>query len=136
MKALLGHPVSRRFLRFLLVGLANTLVGYALYAGFVLIGLPPQASLALAFVLGVLWNYVATARFVFEVAGYRRLPAYAVCYLAVYGANAGALSLALDAGLHPLVAQALLTPVAAVLTFILVSFALTGRVGGGQEPLP
>lgn len=133
MKALVRHPVSRRFLRFVLVGIVNTGIGYALFAGFVLAGLAPQPALALAFVLGVLWNYVATARFVFEVSGYRRLPAYAACYLAVYGGNAWALAKLLATGLPPLAAQALLTPVAAVLTFVMVSVALTGRIGGAPQ---
>ena len=118
----------RRFARFLVVGLVNTAVGFGLYALFLLATpLDEQGALALSFVVGVLWNYLATARFVFGTRGYARLPAYAVAYLAVYAINAQALRLAVAAGWDPLLAQALLVPFAAVLTYIAVSFALTYR---------
>lgn len=118
---------ARRFARFAAVGVVNTAVGYALYAVFVLAGLPAQAALVMAFSLGVVWNYVATARFVFGRTGFGRLPAYAACYLSVYGLNALSLEALTSAGLTPLQAQALLAPLAAVLTFALVSVALLGR---------
>lgn len=118
----------RRFGRFLVVGVLNTAVGYCLYALFLMATpLGPQAALAAAFALGVLWNYLATARFVFGTRGYRRLPAYVLAYFAVYALNAQALRLAIAAGWEPLLAQALLVPFAAVLTYIAVSFALTFR---------
>lgn len=117
---------SARFLRFLVVGVANTIVGNALYAAiYLLTPLGPQISLLLAFWLGVLWNYFATARFVFRTRGFARLPAYVGCYLVVYALNAKALALAVAAGWPPLLTQVALTPAAAVLSFILVSLALT-----------
>ena len=119
-------PASARFLRFLVVGVANTIVGNALYAAiYLLTALGPQTSLLLAFWLGVLWNYFATARFVFRTRGFARLPAYIACYLAVYAVNAKAPALAVAAGWPPLLTQIALTPAAAILSFILVSFALT-----------
>ena len=120
--------VAQRFLRFVVVGLVNTGVGYLLYALlYLLTPLGPQWSLLVAFWLGVLWNYVTTSRFVFGAQGFGRLPAYVLCYLAIYLLNAQALHLMVTAGLAPLVAQALLTPVAAVLTFALMSVVLTWR---------
>jgi len=119
-------PALARFLRFVLVGVANTIVGNLLYAAiYLLTPLGPQASLLYAFWLGVLWNYVATARFVFRARGFGRLPAYVACYLIVYALNAKALALAVAAGWPPLLTQIALTPVAAVLSFVLVSLALT-----------
>lgn len=121
-------PVARRFGKFLVVGVVNTLVGYLLYAFFLMIvGLQPHLALTVSFWLGVLWNYFSTARFVFGSRGFWRLPGYVACYLAVYLINLAALRRALEAGWHPLLAQAVLTPLAAVLTFVLVSFVLTYR---------
>ncbi len=114
----------RRFIRFVIVGVVNTAFGYGLYALLVLSTAPPQIALFLSFFIGVLWNYFTTARFVFEVSGFGRLPAYAACYIFVYMLNAGSLHVAIDSGVTPLIAQAVLTPVAAVLTFVLVSFAM------------
>ena len=50
--------------------------------------------------------------------------------IATYLGNALCLRLALVLGLHPLLAQALLTPVFAIAAFVLISLALTGRIGG------
>lgn len=114
----------RRFIRFVIVGVANTAFGYGLYALLVVASAPPQVALFLSFFIGVLWNYFTTARFVFQVSGFGRLPAYAACYIFVYALNAGTLHVAISSGMAPLIAQAILTPVAAVLTFVLVSFVM------------
>jgi putative flippase GtrA len=124
--ASLGH--GQRLIRFIAVGVLNTAVGYALYALLVLAGLSPQPALAVAFALGVLWNYVTHARLVFGTEGYRRLPVYAAAYAAIYGVNAFALARALAYGFHPLAAQAVLAVVMAGLSFLVLSVVLTGEI--------
>jgi putative flippase GtrA len=123
----------QRFLRFLLTGLVNTAFGYGIYAALVLLGLPPQTALALAFIIGVLWNYAMHARFVFGTRGYARLPAYGAVYVALYALNALALGAALRAGVAPLLAQAVLTVVMAGISFIAISLALTGSLPGRRR---
>ncbi len=117
-----------RFVRFLAVGVLNTAFGYAAYAALIGLGLQPQPALALAFALGVMWNYLTHARLVFGQKGYRRLLPYAAAYGAIYLINAAALQAALAAGLHPLSAQALLVVPMAALAFFLISLVLTGQV--------
>jgi putative flippase GtrA len=124
--ASLGH--GQRLIRFLAVGVLNTAVGYAIYALLVFAGLSPQPALALAFALGVLWNYATHARLVFGTEGYRRLPAYAAAYAAIYAVNAFLLARALAYGIDPLVAQAVLSVVMAGLSFVLLSAVLTGEI--------
>lgn len=128
LRALAARPELRRLALFVVVGLVNTGFGYGVYAVLVLAGLIPHVALACSFTLGVIWNYFTHARFVFHAKGFRRLPLYAACYVGLYLLNVSALHLLLDAGLPPLLAQAVLTPVAAVLAFLLVSLVLTGRV--------
>ncbi len=130
---LTSHGDFARFVRFLIVGLGNTAVGYLVFAGFVLVGLPSQPALAGAFVLGVAWNYWTHARLVFGQGGLSRLPGYVAAYLAIWAANALALAGLEQLGLSPLAAQALLTPVAAVASFLLVAKALTGRFPLGSH---
>jgi putative flippase GtrA len=117
----------KRFLKFLLVGLVNTGFGYGVYAILVIFGTPPQIALLLSFMIGVLWNYLTTARFVFEVSGFGRLPAYCLCYVLIYGLNAGTLQLAINTGIQPLLAQAILTPIVAVISFVLLSMVMRER---------
>ena len=118
------HPTVQRFARFVIVGLVNTGFGYGVYAALVLLKTPPQIALFVSFFIGVIWNYVTTARFVFQISGFGRFPAYVACYVTAYLLNALALHAVIALGLAPLIAQALLTPFAAVMTFVLVSFAM------------
>lgn len=124
-----------RLVRFLFVGVINTAFGYTAYAALVLVGLSPQPALALAFALGVVWNYMTHARLVFESRGYSRLVPYAGAYGLIYVVNALALQGALKAGIAPLLAQALLVLPMAALAFVLISLVLTGRIPfrGGRQ---
>jgi putative flippase GtrA len=115
-----------QFVRFILVGLLNTAVGYLIFAGFVLLSIPAQVALAAAFVLGVVWNFGTHARLVFRQSGFSRLPQYIAVYCAVWALNALALAGAHWIGVGPLLAQAGLAPLAAVLSFFLIARVLTG----------
>jgi putative flippase GtrA len=125
-----------RILRFLIAGAVNTAFGYAVYALLVLAGLPAQAALLLAFVIGVAFNYFTTARFVFATRGFDRLPAYIAVYVCIYAGNALALHLATTSGVAPLLAQALIVPVTAAVTYIAMRmvFAERAAAGSGKQP--
>lgn len=124
---LVADPELRRFVVFLAVGVLNTVFGYAVFAGLVALGTPPQLALVLSFAMGVIWNYATHAKLVFATEGLARLPAYVAVYLALYGLNAGSLAALMAMGLPPLIAQALFLPVAAVLAYIGIGRVLTGR---------
>ena len=127
--ALHSRPDLWRFLKFLVVGVANTAFGFAVYAVLLrLFGLPWQWALALSYVLGVLWNFVTHGRIVFGTQGIRRLPAYVLAYVALFFLNKWVLRAAIDAGLSELWAQALLVFPMAMVAFVFVSLALTGRL--------
>ena len=116
-----------RLLRFLLVGVLNTAVGYALFAGLIWLGAGPQLALPISFGLGVLWNYATHARLVFTDARRDRLLAYIATYVGLYALNALLLWVLMALGLSALVAQALCLPVSAALAFLAIGRVLTGR---------
>ncbi|WP_377194671.1 GtrA family protein [Ruegeria meonggei] len=118
---------KQSFMLFALVGVMNTAFGFALFSVLNLAGLPPQASLILAFVVGMMWNFMTHARLVFDTKGFGKLPLYLLSYMMVYIFNALSLEGLLIADLQPIVAQGLLVLPAAVLAFILISRALTDR---------
>ena len=126
-KALTHSGTLGRFLRFLAVGVVNTGFGYAVYAGLILLGMTPQPALALAFAMGILWNYMTHARLVFGTSGIAKLVPYAAAYAVIYTINALTLGQALKAGMSPLGAQALLVLPMAALSFFLISSVLTGH---------
>ena len=135
--ALQARPGLWRFVKFLIVGLLNTAVGWVIYAVLLrLLGLPWQIALGLAYVLGVIWNFFTHARWVFETRGFSRLPAYILAYVAVFLTNKWTLAQMIGLGFSALWAQAILLLPMAMLTFVLISAALTSdwppRFGRGR----
>jgi len=119
---------AQRIPRFIAFGIINTAFGYGVYALLILAGLAPQPALVLSFAAGIAWNYFTTARFVFGQRSFRGFPRYLLSYGVVYGANAGGLHIVLGLGLPPLIAQAVLLPPVAARAYVLMFYALIGRV--------
>ena len=110
------HP----FLRFLIVGGLNTLVGYGLFALFVLLGAGTTLSLAGATLLGILFNFKSIGHLVFGSVGRRRLPAFVGVYGLQFLINLGAMKALQNAGMTPLLAQLIILPPLAVATFLMM----------------
>ncbi len=64
--ALIEKVWSVRFVRFLAIGVLNTLFGYTLYAFLVFIGIPYTLSRVIAIIIGVIFNFFTTGRVVFK----------------------------------------------------------------------
>jgi putative flippase GtrA len=123
----LRRGLDDRFVRYLLVGLLNTCVGYAIYAALVLIGLDPVIALSITFCLAVGFNFVSTGRVVFGSTDGWRFPRFVLAYGIVYVANLLLLKMLLSLGLHALAAQALSLPVIAVCTFLILRVFVFNR---------
>lgn len=118
--ALRGRELGRhRAVRFVVVGGCNTLFGYAVYLAGLACGLRPELALALATAVGAVFNYFTTARFVFGHRAMNRLPAFIGAYALIYAVNALAIRILLGAGVVPALAQAMLVPAMAVLSFLI-----------------
>lgn len=111
-------PEFWRFVRFLAVGGLNTAVGYLIFTALILLGLPTTAAIVTGTVLGVLFNYFSTGGLVFRDRAGGRLPRFVAVYLVQMGINIAAMSALEHAGLHPLVAGAMVLPWLAVFTFL------------------
>lgn len=122
------HGTAWQFIKFLAVGVLNTAFGVIVYEILVWIGMQPQPALALAYFIGIIWNYFTHGKIVFKTQGFRRFPAYLGSYLIIYLANAIGLHLMLEAGVSKYVAQPILAVIMAVPTFFLISTVLTGRM--------
>lgn len=66
MRAMVGSLWRLRFARFLIIGALNTLFGFGVFYLLLLAHLRPGPALAVATVLGVLFNFMTTGRVVFE----------------------------------------------------------------------
>jgi putative flippase GtrA len=85
---------NQRVVKFLGVGLLNTLFGYGIYAGLVFINLPYQIALFMATLAGVIFNYFSFGRMVFKArGGWFVFGKFIVAYAVVYVINAVLLSI-------------------------------------------
>jgi putative flippase GtrA len=114
--------MTAQWLRFATVGGSNTLVSWCVYAALVRLGVPYLLASGLAFALGALNSYSLNRRWTFRSRD-RRLPEalrFGVVQCIGLGVDVFLLrALVHDAGIHHLVAQALVFPVASALTFVL-----------------
>jgi putative flippase GtrA len=105
--------------RFLVIGVVNTIFGLSVFVACILLGVGREISLAIATIIGVLFNFQTMGRLVFR--GYRPelIFRFALGYAAVYGLNVLALNCFFKFGIAPIPAQTILTPFFAALTFLI-----------------
>jgi putative flippase GtrA len=111
---------NSQFVRFLLVGLINTAFGYAVFAGFILLGAPTAFALAGGVVLGVMFNFRTIGRLVFGNRDLRLLPRFVGVYALYFLVNLASLDGLATLGLRPLLAQLLLLPWLSAFNFVLM----------------
>ncbi len=80
------NKLNLLIVKFIGVGVLNTLFGYSIYAGFIFVGLPNVVSLLMATVAGVIFNYFSFGRMVFNARGggwvfIRFIVVYSIVYL-------------------------------------------------------
>ena len=109
-----------RFAIFIAVGVLNTLVGYALFAGLILLHASPPLAAIGSTGLGILFNFQSIGRLVFSNVSGRILPRFVAVYAVQYAVNLVLLHALSQVGLGALVGQALIAPFLALLTFLLM----------------
>lgn len=110
-------PETARFVRFLATGGLNTAVGYLSYAALVLTGMPLWLAVAGSAVCSLAFNFYSYGGLVFGNTSPRIVPRFLLFYAAIYFLNYVLLYALTALGLGPLLAQALLVPLIAVLGF-------------------
>ncbi|MCI6901194.1 MAG: GtrA family protein [Bacteroidales bacterium] len=88
--------IENKFVRFLFVGVINTMFGYGMFVLFIWFGMHYSVALLCANFLGILFNYKTTGYIVFETKSNRLLLHFFLVYGIVYLFNLGELWL-LDA---------------------------------------
>lgn len=107
-------------LRFLFVGGINTLFNYAAFL--IVLNLTGRTvlSLAISWILGVLFNFRTTGRLVFGSSDPRLLLRFIGVYFALFWINAAALRALEWAGLAPALGALALTPLIAAMSYALM----------------
>ncbi|RKP50862.1 GtrA family protein [Trinickia fusca] len=111
--------VSSQFLRFLLVGLLNSLFGYGCFAAFLACGLHYTFALLVATVIGVLFNFKTTGKLVFRSHSNKLIFRFVGAYCIVYATNLSLMKAMLMIGVNTYMSgAALLLPMAALSFFL------------------
>lgn len=113
--------ISWRFIKFLFVGVLNTLFGYGVFALFNFIGLHYTISTLLATVLGVLFNFKTTGYIVFKNGDNRLIIKFVLVYSFIYFLTVFALSLFNKFQMHNMyINYAILLPLNAIISYVLM----------------
>jgi putative flippase GtrA len=128
------RSVAWQWLRFVAVGVSNTALSWCVYATLEAAGVPYLVASAIAFVLGALNSYALNRRWTFR-SRERRWPEvlrFGVVQCVGLGVDVLLLGvLTEDAGIHHLIAQAIVFPVASAVTFLLSrQWAFRGHPSG------
>jgi putative flippase GtrA len=116
------RSVLWQWVRFVAVGANNTVLSWCVYATLEAVGVPYLLASAIAFVVGALNSYVLNRRWTFHSRGRPgpEVVRFAVVQCVGLGADVGLLDVLIrDVGIHHLIAQAIVFPVASAVTFLL-----------------
>jgi putative flippase GtrA len=122
MDKLLGKwGLSPSFLKFLVVGVTNTLGGYAFYAALIALGVNYAVALTLEYVAGIAYGFLLNKRWTFQAQGGSGQQAwrYVALYALIYVLNITLLMLLVERwALSPYLAQILLLGFLTLLSFV------------------
>lgn len=115
MAALCGN----RFIRFLVVGVLNTVFGYTVFAVFILLGLHYAVAALLSTICGVLFNFQTTGRLVFGSRDNSLLVRFFGVYAITYMLGVLYLRVSTAYQWNILIAAAVMMPPMAILSYTL-----------------
>ena len=112
--------LDNHFIRFILVGILNTMVGYGLFALFIYLGLHYSLAVLFSTILGVLFNFKSIGKFVFNSNNNERIYHFIGVYVLLYLLNVSGLWGLSSIGMENMyVAGAILLAPLAIISFIL-----------------
>lgn len=108
------------FIRFIFVGVINTLFGVGVYCLMIFIGCPYTLATLISTVLGVLWNFKTTGVLVFGSHDNKLIFRFCFCYCVLYFVNIGVIYLIRKTGLDDYWSGILATPIVSVASYLLL----------------
>lgn len=112
-------PLDDRFVRFLLVGMMNTVFGYCAFAVLILLNLHYAVAALFSTMCGILFNFNTTGRLVFGNRDHSLLGRFFGVYAITYGLSVGALRISNAYEWNVLIAAAVLIPPMAIVSYTL-----------------
>ena len=119
---------NSKFVKFLFVGLINTLFGYSIFSLLIFLKLDYRFALLVATICGILFNFKTIGVLVFETKSNRWIIRFFAFYLLTYLLNIVFFQITNSLGINVLVSQAiLLLPLAIISYFLNKRFVFNGK---------
>jgi len=113
--------IDEQFFKFLFVGALNTVVGYGIYALFILIGCIANIALFFQYIFGILWNFKTTGVIVFKNHENKLLFKFILSYVFTFTINSILLYF-INQFLNAYISQAILILPVAMISFVIMKF--------------
>jgi putative flippase GtrA len=110
-----------RFIKFILVGLVNTLVGYLIFFGLISVGLHYAIASLLGTILGVLFNFYSISKVVYNSFNYLYIFRFLLVYIFVYLLNISLIYLLMSKNLDVMISGFISIVVVSILTYFLLN---------------
>lgn len=107
-----------QIVRFVCVGIANTLFSYGIYAGLIYLGLGYASANLVALILGILLSYKTQGMLVFRTSTNRRLIRFVMAWGVIYLLNIFLIARFIALGLNPYISGALALPFVTLLSYL------------------
>lgn len=121
-----------QFGKFLVVGLMNTVIGYSIFVFLTILDFGPSAALICTYAIAVPINYFTTGKLVFDISSFKSFLLFIMSYITIYCINLFALKLLIKTGLSQILAQALIVPFIAVLSFAMFKMLVFKGAGNNE----
>jgi len=121
-KSLLAPLLRREFLRYLVVGVLNTVFSYSIYVLLLWLGLAYFIANLVALLCGIVFSFQMQGRYVFDNTSRRLFPKYMVLWVLIYFCNIAMIKLLLICGFNAYVAGALALPPIVLLSYVLQKY--------------
>ena len=120
----LGRFTDPKFIKFLSVGVLNTVFGYSIYAFLLFLKTPYLLALFAATIAGVIFNSLTFGLLVFNGCGGRFIfGKFVIAYALIYGVNAVLLRvLTIDFFISPYLGQVICVPISVLLSWVLMNY--------------
>lgn len=112
------------FVRYVVVGVLNTLVGYLLYVLFLFIGFEYRLANLFALIVGVAFSFKTQGKLVFRNSDNRLIFRYLACWTLIYFSNIYVIGRIIAFGFSEYAAGALATPINVLLSFAIQKYLI------------
>lgn len=110
---------NQTFIKFIFIGIINTIFGYGIYLLFLLIGFNFVIAALLSTILGIIFNFFTTGRFVFKSTNNYLILKFVIVYIFIYLFTISGLSILYLYGISYEIGGALMLAPNALLSFFL-----------------